>query len=295
MNLRASLVVFLSLKCFFPVHCSNNPPSKRCYDFTDLKNYKKSLLKRFQSTSVDNQELNTENNHEQLEIIHSLKSTNHYVSFPSDAPPFFSASNSYHQQTSANQIEHFPPKQASSIPSNPTSNLVEFVEKMNSNTFNEETEPDFIVDSSILNNSHLTIPKILHVQREPMVIPFSCGILSWSNEDTNSTLHHMNFCFGRKKNEFCLYFGSDNCDNLIFFQYAVNIFDLFTKNERVLNDEFKLQAIKSIYAIFSTLTSLPPHLIPFYYSFSNGSKDRWKTSNNLQKLLFIFCSPQFHI
>ena len=288
MNLRASLAVFLSLKCFFPVHCSNNLSSKRCYDFADFRNYKKSLLKRFQSTSVDNQESNTENNHEQLDIIHSLESTNHYVSFPIDAPPFFSASNSYHQQTSANQIVRFPPKQAPSISSNPTSTPVELLEQMNSKAFNEETELDFIVDSSIMKNYRLTTPKIPHVQRDPMVIPFSCGILSWSNEDTNSMLHHMNFCFGRKKNEFCLYFGSGNYDNLIFFQYAANIFDLFTKNEKVLNDEFKLKAIKSIYAIFPTITSLPSHLIPFYYSLSSSRNNSLNFTNRFTKAPFYF-------
>ena len=112
------------------------------------------------------------------------------------------------------------------------------------------------------------------------VLDFSHGTLYWSKNDTVPKSFRTIFCF--RGRSFSLNFDSDNLINLFFFKYAANTFNLFTKYKRVLNGEYKLGAIKSVYAIFSTITSLPPHLIPHYYSFS-----RYHCNHNRYAMDFI--------
>ncbi len=123
--------------------------------------------------------------------------------------------------------------------------------------------------------------------KNPLVINFPYGIISWSQVDVASKPFTNNFQFGSAK-FFRLHFGSDNLIDLFSFKYAINTFNLFFKSERILNEEYKLKAIKSVYAIFSTITSLPSHLITYYYSFSKNINDDNRSVDNCLRIPFYF-------
>ena len=275
MNFRVSLVVFLSFRYIFPAYCSNNSSFKCSSSFSKSKNFKKSLLERFQSASVGHQELNTGSNQEQLETIHPFKSTNQDILFSHDIAPSFSANNSSYIPAYPNRTGCSPLKQdhtVSSTTSKLSSNPVKLFKKIFPKSHNEDTDREFIMDSNIFKYYRPIRPKLPHIQGNPKVIHLSCGILSWLFEDVRLEPHYTYFCFSSKK-RFYLHFGSDNLDDLFLFQYATITFNLLPKKGRVLNEEFKSTTINSICAILSTIASLPLHLTPIYYSFSYGKNN----------------------
>ena len=140
-------------------------------------------------------------------------------------------------------------------------------------------------NSMTKKTSSITINR--KTSKNPLVINFPYGILSWSQADVDSKPFTNNFQCGSGK-FFRLHFGSDNLIDLLSFKYAVNTFNLFFKSEKISNEEYELKAIKSVYAIFSTITSLPPHLIIHYHSFSKSSNDVNRSVGDCLRIPFYF-------
>ena len=167
--------------------------------------------------------------------------------------------------------------------------------KLPSRENSKETSDSLIQkNSSITDGEQLVKAKLNQFNKIHFFLDFPYGTLSWSIVDVKSKAFTTSFRFCGE-NSCCLNFGSDNLINLFFFKYATNTFNLLTKNEKDTSEEYTLKAIKSIYAIFPTIFSLHSHLIPHYYSFSNGNNCKDRRLMDFTKIpsYFLFTSISY--